>query len=122
MFQSHFGVCHQRGAAPLACIEGLHVQTDQSGTSEERMRAGREILQTRPDSKHDIGIARQCIGGRATVHANRAQVQRVIPRQSTFPAVRFNHGNAEFPGKGTQGITGPAVEDAATGNDHRSAG
>ena len=115
------GIGHQRAAAPLAGVVGLDVQAQQPRMGKQRVRAGGEILQAGADGKHQVGRARQLVGARDAIDADRAQVERMVPGQAALAPMRLDHRHAMGLGKGAQRVPGLAVEHATADHDQRLA-
>ncbi len=107
--------------AVLEAVERIRVDADDTGLREERVRAGREILQARADGKHAIGLAREDVRGARASHADRPGVQRVVPRECAFARLSLAHRNAVPPGEGGERLgAAAAVQHAAARDDHRA--
>ena len=111
---------HQRQAAPFAGVEGLHIQADDAGASEQTVRTGGEVLQAAADGQHHVGLCGQGIGCWRARHADSAHVQRMVPGQAALAGLGFRYRNAMHFGEGPQGVPGLAVQNAATCNDDRA--
>ena len=106
--------------AVLRRIERGEVELDKPprGVAKQRAAAAGEILQSRADGEHDIGVLGQGIGGGGARHADRTHGVGMIPRQGAFPGLRFGNGNSRRAHEGIEPGGRPAVVDAAT-RDHQ---
>ncbi len=103
----------------LEPVERIRVDADHVGLREQRVRAGREILQTRADSEHAVGVVRERVRDGRAGHAERARVQRIVPHERAFAGLRFRNRNAVRGGEGFQRIGRATVQHAAAGDNHR---
>ncbi len=88
------GVAEDGGRAPLLRVERVDVDRDDLRLREQRVRAGREVRQARADREHEIGVARERVRGRAAGDADRARLQRMVPRQRALARLRFGDRHA----------------------------
>ena len=90
--------------------------------AEQRPRAGREVLQPRPDGEHDVGLGGQRVGRRAPGDADRAGVQRVRGEQAGLAGDGLDDGDVVPLGERGQRRLGERVVHAAAGDDQRALG
>ncbi len=84
--------------------------------------AGGEILQPRADRHHDIGFARQRVGGGRADDAEGSGVHGMRVGHDPPPGNGFDYRNAVLLGKRRQLGAGLRVMDAAAGDDQRPPG
>ena len=107
---------------PLHGIDRVDIDAQQTGLTEQGMRASGEVLQATADRNHQIGLRCHGIRGRRTGDANRAQLQTMRPGQGALAGLGLGDRDAMLLGEALQRCSGITVQHAATGNDQRLAG
>ena len=114
-------VCDEREREVLRRIEAGDVESDDAcGLAEHGPRAGREVLQPRPDREHDVGLGRQPVRLVAARHADGPDPRRVVRDEARLPGHRLHHREAMALGERAQRILGERVVDASAGDDERA--
>mgnify|MGYP003694672989 CR=1 FL=1 len=85
-----------RAPRHLSASNGVDVEADTSlAAAEHRVRAGGEILEPRADGQHDDRRrARERVRGGRTGDADRAQLQRMVPRERALAGLRLGDRHA----------------------------
>jgi hypothetical protein len=117
--ESELGIGEQFHASPFERVEYVHIEVHQLGLREQRIGAGSEVLQSRPDGQHQVRLAcQQRRAGRAG-DAHGSQLQRMVPRQRTLAGLRLGNRYAMLFRKRSQRF-GRVPNTTAAGHDQRS--
>ena len=114
------GIGRNRDRTSLQRVVRVDIDSEDCRLREERMRSGGEVGEPRTERDHDIGVTGERIRRSRPGHADRARVQRVIPRQCALACLRFGDRHAMCFDEALERLrSAVAVEDAATGDDER---
>ena len=111
------GVGAHRQAAPLERVERVDVDRHEPRLHEQRIRSGGEVLQPCADRNHHVGLARCIVRGGRAGDADRAQLQRVVPRQRALAGLGLRDGHAMRVDERTQRVRRLRIEHAAACDD-----